>query len=73
MKGDQILMSQKQLQRFWVMGLVEKMGSDFAILLLRPWTAFFSNQLYDKVPREVNSWLPRHNGRLPKKGRLVNT
>ncbi len=45
----------------------------FFILLLRPSTTFFSNQLYDKVPREVNSWLPRHNGRLPKKGRPVNT
>jgi hypothetical protein len=45
----------------------------FVILLLRPWTAFFSNQLYDKVRRELNSWLPRHNGRLPKKGRPVNT
>jgi hypothetical protein len=45
----------------------------FVILLLRPWTAFFSGQLYDKVPREVNSWLPRHSRRLPKKGRPVNT
>ena len=26
-------------------------------------------QLYDKVPRDVNSWFPRHNGRIPRKGR----
>ena len=45
----------------------------FFILLLRPPTKFFSNQLYDKVPREVNSCLPRQNGRLPKKRRRVNT
>jgi LmbE family N-acetylglucosaminyl deacetylase len=42
-----------------------EMGSDFVI--------FFSNELHDKVPREVNSWLPPHNGRLPKKGQPVNT
>ena len=40
----------------------------FVILLLRPWTAFFSNQLYDKVRREVNSWLPRHKRQITQKG-----
>ena len=40
----------------------------FFILLLRPPTKFFSNQLYDKVPREVNSCLPRQNGDYPERG-----
>jgi hypothetical protein len=30
-------------------------------------------QLYYKAPQEVNPWFPRHNGRLPRKGRRVNT
>ena len=41
----------------------------FFILLLGPPTKLFSNQLYDKVPRKVNSWFPRQNGRLPRKER----
>jgi hypothetical protein len=45
----------------------------FFILLLRPSTTFFSNRLYDKVAQELNSWVPRYNGRLPKKGRPINT
>jgi hypothetical protein len=41
----------------------------FFILLLRPSNTFFSNQLYDKVPRELNSWFPHHTYGSPRNGR----
>jgi hypothetical protein len=51
----------------------QEIGGDFVIWLLRTSTPFFSNQLYDKAPHEMNSWFPRYNGRLPKKARPANT
>ena len=40
----------------------------FFILLLRPPTRFFSTQLYDKVPREVNSWFLAITADYPERG-----
>ncbi len=40
----------------------------FFILLLRPSTIFFFNQLYDKVPREVSSWFFTITADYPKRG-----